>query len=68
LTQPADYAEYSSFHQGYVNFAFGDGSVRSFSKIGASSDFANGSARWYNLMYAAGTQDGSVIQWGVLGE
>jgi prepilin-type N-terminal cleavage/methylation domain-containing protein/prepilin-type processing-associated H-X9-DG protein len=65
FVDPAYWYQYSSFHTGFVNCVFGDGSVRPISKVKASNW---GSARWYYLMRAAGTKDGGVIAWDQLGQ
>src|SRR5262249_50264777 len=65
FVDPAGWYQYSSFHTGFVNCVFGDGSVRPISKVKATNA---GSARWYYLMRAAGTKDGGNIVWDQLGQ
>ena len=51
---------FASKHTGVVNFAFGDGSVRSFRK-GATSG-----SPYYNFVYASGWQDGQTVDFSSL--
>jgi len=64
LIEPCQWYTFGSYYQGCVNFAFGDCSVRSLTKIGPNSDFF--STHWYNLMSAGGMIDGSPVSWNQL--
>ena len=64
IVTPSNYEQYASFHQGQVNFVFGDGSVRSLSKVTSQGV---GSAQWQQLQNAAGIQDGQIVIWSQLG-
>jgi prepilin-type processing-associated H-X9-DG protein len=63
--QPSGWYSFGSNHVN-VNFAFGDGSVRSITKCGSSTPWF--SSQWYQFMYASGMADGSVIDWSQLGQ
>jgi prepilin-type N-terminal cleavage/methylation domain-containing protein/prepilin-type processing-associated H-X9-DG protein len=60
LTTPqnAGWYQFSSLHDGIVNFAFVDGSVRPMSTSGNSTAF----------IYASGVNDGHVVNWSQLGQ
>jgi prepilin-type N-terminal cleavage/methylation domain-containing protein len=62
---PAQWYSFGSKHTNVVQFGYGDGSVRSIRKIGASTDWY--SARHYQHLYASGGADGQVINWSTLG-
>jgi hypothetical protein len=55
---PGQWYSFGSKHTGVVQFAFGDGSVRSIRKIGPDTDWY--SARWYQWIYITGATDGQV--------
>jgi prepilin-type N-terminal cleavage/methylation domain-containing protein/prepilin-type processing-associated H-X9-DG protein len=65
LIDPAQWYSFGSKHTGVVNFGFGDGSVRALRKIGNTTPWF--STQWYNLQYAAGYQDGAVIDFSQIG-
>ncbi len=65
LTSPAQWYNFGSKHTGLVNFGFADGSVRPLRKIGSDAGWY--SARWYQLQYAAGVQDGAIVDFSQLG-
>jgi prepilin-type N-terminal cleavage/methylation domain-containing protein/prepilin-type processing-associated H-X9-DG protein len=58
LSATPDWNYFSSKHTGIVNFAFGDGSVRSMT-VGAD---------YNNFIYATGAVDGKTINWSLLGQ
>lgn len=66
LQEPANWYNFSSRHTGIVQFCFADGSVRPITKIGSNTNWY--SARWYMFQAAAGMQDGTVLNYGMLGE
>jgi hypothetical protein len=54
--QPADiWPQFGSMHDGVILFAYCDGTVHSFRRTNGGS----GSPHWYDLAYAAGTNDGA---------
>jgi prepilin-type N-terminal cleavage/methylation domain-containing protein len=59
LIDPCQWYSFGSNHTAVVQFAFGDGSVRGLHKIGPSTPWFT--PQWYQLMNAAGAQDGYVI-------
>ena len=61
LLSPAQWYTFGSKHTAIVNFAFGDGSVRSMRKVGTDSGWFN--PQWYALQRAAGRQDGENVEW-----
>ncbi len=52
---PGTWYRFGSRHSGIVQFALGDGSVRSTRK---GSGYTQGNVEWYQLMYASGWRDG----------
>src|SRR5262249_49785347 len=65
LIDPAQWYSFGSKHTGVVNFGFCDGSVRPMRKIGSDTGWF--STQWYNFQYAAGYQDGYVIDFSQIG-
>jgi len=65
LLTPAQWYTFGSKHTAVVNFAFGDGSVRSMRKTGTDTGWF--SPQWYALQRAAGRQDGEMVDWGQTG-
>lgn len=65
LIEPCVWNSFGSKHTTLVQFAFCDGSVRGLPKIGPSTPWF--STQWFNLQYAGGIQDGSIIDWSQLG-
>jgi prepilin-type N-terminal cleavage/methylation domain-containing protein len=65
LPDPPQWYTFGSYHTGIVQFAFGDGSVRSIRKGIATNP---GSADWTALMGAGGRNDGTVVDFGLLGQ
>lgn len=63
--QPSAWYSFGSNHQGLVQFAYCDGSVRAINKIGNSTDWF--STRWYNNMAVSGMNDNNVVDYGSLG-
>lgn len=61
---PCAWSSFGSRHSQIIQFSYCDGSVRAMRKIGASTDWF--SARWYQMAYASGMQDGQVINFGNL--
>jgi prepilin-type N-terminal cleavage/methylation domain-containing protein len=55
---PAQWYSFGSKHTGVVQFAYGDGSVRSIRKIGPSTDWYT--PRYYQWLYITGAADGQV--------
>jgi prepilin-type N-terminal cleavage/methylation domain-containing protein/prepilin-type processing-associated H-X9-DG protein len=66
LQEPCNWYNFSSRHTGVVQFCFADGSVRSITKVGPSTGWY--SARWFMFQAAGGMQDGTVINFSVLGQ
>jgi prepilin-type processing-associated H-X9-DG protein len=65
LLTPAQWFTFGSRHSGVVNFAFGDGSVRTMRKVGRDTGWF--SPQWYALQRAAGRQDGELVDFTVTG-
>jgi hypothetical protein len=63
LAEAAPWYSYSSKHAGVVQFAFGDGSVRSLRK-GVATTYR--SADWYAYQAAAGMTDQQVVDWSLI--
>jgi prepilin-type N-terminal cleavage/methylation domain-containing protein len=70
LPDPPAWYTFGSFHTGIVQFAFGDGSVRSIRKGIAVTTSQTGTvtADWTALMSAGGRNDGTVTDWSQLGQ
>jgi prepilin-type N-terminal cleavage/methylation domain-containing protein/prepilin-type processing-associated H-X9-DG protein len=66
ICTPSQWYQYSSFHQGLVNFVFGDGSVRTLNKVSTANQFT--SPQWQQLQNAAGIQDGQIVLWNSIGQ
>ncbi len=66
LQEPANWWNFSSRHTAMVQFCFADGSVRPITKLGSSTGWY--SQRWYMFQAAGGMSDGTVINFGTLGE
>src|SRR5262249_5753937 len=60
LPDPSQFYSFGSRHGHIVNFAFGDGSVRSIRKFGGSQNA--------DFIYATAYYDGQIINWGNLGQ
>jgi len=69
LISPTAWYSYGSMHDAVVQFSMCDGSVRGLTKgTGASGgNTAWFSASWYALQYAAGTKDGYVCNFALIG-
>lgn len=65
ILSPGQWYTFSSRHPGRTQFAFGDGSVRSITNAGSTTPWFT--ARWYALQQAAGTSDGAVVNFSLLG-
>lgn len=65
VLSPGQWYAFSSRHPGRTQFAFGDGSVRAITNAGSSTPWYT--ARWYAFQQAAGTSDGAVANFSLLG-
>lgn len=65
LLSPSQWYTYGAKHSGIVQFAFGDGSVRSVKKNGPSTNWFT--PRWYTFNYMCGGFDGGVVDWSQIG-
>jgi prepilin-type processing-associated H-X9-DG protein len=65
LLSPSQWYTYGARHSGVVQFAFGDGSVRSVKKNGNTTNWF--SPRWYAFNYMCGGYDGGVVDWSQVG-
>jgi prepilin-type N-terminal cleavage/methylation domain-containing protein/prepilin-type processing-associated H-X9-DG protein len=65
ILSPGQWYAFSSRHPGRTQFAFGDGSVRAITNAGSTTPWYT--ARWYALQQAAGTSDGAVANFSLLG-
>jgi prepilin-type N-terminal cleavage/methylation domain-containing protein len=59
LTNPCSVFTYGSNHTAVVQFAFCDGSVHAFPKIGSNTPWFND--QWYAFVNASGMQDGYIV-------